>query len=471
MLSALSRRASALRPWAKLTAATATDHTTEAKPASRQDKAPSTGTWSTSGGGGSSSGSSSSSSSAQPCPLHACLLRHGITDLAPFSSPKHLILSQEAVSSNVEPKVAALAAEGLSPKQMAQLLGHKTHSLLACSYDGAFLPNLQLLRQIGAYTDHRPHPRSPRLSAAGKLVTHLPDATVRYLSRDPGKVQELLQWLEGSLGVGLEQLAACKSLCHALSLSAGAANAVCLSLQQQQMPAEQVAHMLLKQPSMFNRRPEVLSARIGALQQHLGLEAAAALQVAMTYPRLLTNNLEASLPPLLRFLDGFMGEEGAGRRLVRAQPTLGKLTAKAAKRSLGKLAARGYSQQGIQGLISKQPTLLLLDLDSGLQQQKLDWIERVSPWTLDDFMSTPAYFIVATRRLAARLALLRECGLQLPSTPGQIAIPSSATFLAVLRKQLEKQGRELPWASWAEWEEVWLGTEEGKCWGFPPLKD
>ena len=40
-----------------------------------------------------------------------------------------------------------------------------------------------------------------------------------------------------------------------------------------------------------------------------------------------------------------------------------------------------------------------------------------------------------------------------------------------VRKQLARQGRELPWASWAEWEEAWLGTKEGREWGFPPLKE
>ncbi|GAB4822921.1 hypothetical protein N2152v2_009967 [Parachlorella kessleri] len=417
-------------------------------------------------------GDSSSSSPAQPCPLHACLLRHGITDLTAFSAPKHLALSQEEVDSNVEPKLAALAAEGLSPKQIVRLFAARTTaSLLSCSYKDTFLPNLQLLQALGAYTDHRPHPKTPNLTADGKVLAASPRATAGYLPRDHGKVQQLLQWLEDSLGVGLEKLAGSKSLCLVLSLSATSASAVCLSLQRQQVPAEQLAHMLLKQPALFNYKPERLYGRIRALQQYLDLDAATALQVVVAQPRLLTVTLEASLPPLLRFLDWYMGEEGAGCSLVRAQPVLGILTAKTADCSLGKLAARGYSQQQIQGMVRKQPTLLLLDLDSPLQQQKLGWIERVSPWTLDDFLATPAYITVATRRLAARLALLRGCGLEPPPTPSLLAIPSSATFMAALRKQLEKQGRELPWAGWAEWEEAWLGTEEGREWGFLPLKD
>ncbi len=84
----------------------------------------------------------------QPCPLHACLLQHGIADMAPFSTPKHLALSQEAVSSNVEPKLAALAAEGLNPAQIARLLSVASHPLLPCKFGDTFGPNLALLRQI-----------------------------------------------------------------------------------------------------------------------------------------------------------------------------------------------------------------------------------------------------------------------------------------------------------------------------------
>ncbi|GAB4822897.1 hypothetical protein N2152v2_009943 [Parachlorella kessleri] len=413
---------------------------------------------------------SGSSSPAQRCPLHACLLQYGINDLAAFSAPRHLALSQEEVSSNVEPKLAALAAEGLSPKQMAQLMGHKTHSLLPCSYADVFLPNLQLLRQISVYAGHRPHPKAPRLTAAGKTLADNPSAAAKYLARDPSKVQLLLQWLEGSLGVGLQELAACKGLCSVLILSADAGSAACLSLQEWQVPAEQVAHMLVTQPTVLNHRPEALSERIRALQQHLGLDAAAALQVVIAYPRLLTNNLESTLPPLLRFLDSSMGER-SGRRLVRAQPALATLTAKTAERIIGSLEARGYSQQQIQRMINKHPIIIALDLDSALQQQKLGWIEQESPWSLDDFLSVPVYVTYSTCRLAARLALLRQCALQPPSTPSRLASPSSATFMAGVRKRLAREGRELPWASWVEWEEAWLGTEEGREWGFTPLKD
>jgi len=52
-----------------------------------------------------------------------------------------------------------------------------------------------------------------------------------------------------------------------------------------------------------------------------------------------------------------------------------------------------------------------------------------------------------------------------------LAVYRDTRFLKRVCSQLEKQGRELPWASWAEWEEAWLGTEEGREWGFPPLKD
>ncbi|GAB4822898.1 hypothetical protein N2152v2_009944 [Parachlorella kessleri] len=447
------------------TAATAAAHASAAKPSRRDVKGHSSGIRATD-----SSSSSSSISPEAPSPLHACLLRYGITDLAAFSAPRHLALNQEAVSSNVEPQLAELAAEGLRPKQVARLM-RAQNSPLPCSYADVFLPNLQLMRQIVAYTDHRPHSKAPHLTAAGKVLATTPANAAKYLSRDPSKVQQLLQWLEGVLGVGLEQLAGCLDLCYALTISAAAVSAVCSMLKQQQVPAEQVAHILLAHPTLFGHRPETVSARLAVLQQHLGLEHAAALQVAMGQPTLINIKLESSLPPLLRFLDGYMGEEGAGCRLVRAQPSLGTLTAEAAEHSVGRLAARGYSQQRAQGMISKQPILLRLNLDSALQQQKLRWIETRAPWPFEAFLEDPRAIIASTRRLAARLALLGVCGLQPGATPGALARQSDASFMAALRQRLAAQGGELPWASWAEWEEVWLGTEEGREWGFPPLKD
>ncbi|GAB4822896.1 hypothetical protein N2152v2_009942 [Parachlorella kessleri] len=372
--------------------------------------------------------SSSSSSAAQPCPLHACLLRYRITDFEAFSEPKHLALSQEEVSSNFEPKLAALVAEGLRPKQISQL------------------------------------------TATGTALAASQDDVAMYLSRAPSKVQQLLQWLDGSLGIGLKRLAACSNLCSVLSVSAGAANAVCSMLQMQQVPAAQVARLLLRQPTLFKYRPEILFARIGALQQHLGLGAAAALQVSISNPRLLSTNLEARLPPLLRFLGDYMAEEGAGRRLVRAQPALGTLTAKIAERCVGNLAARGYRQQQIREMIDKQPTLLGLDLDSLVQQQKLAWIKTRSAWPIEAFFEDPRCFMASTRRLAGRVALLRECGLQPDATPSNVARQSNVAFSAAVRERLASQQRKLRWASWAEWEEAWLGTEEGREWGFPPLK-
>ncbi|GAB4822931.1 hypothetical protein N2152v2_009977 [Parachlorella kessleri] len=362
--------------------------------------------------------SSSSSSPAQPFPLHACLLRHGITDLAAFSGLKHLALGQEAVSSSVEPKLAALAAEGLSPKQVASILAARD-SPLPCTYAETFQPNLQLLREIAAHIKYRPHPKAPQLTAVGKVLAGSPNYVAMYLSRDRSKVQQLLQCLDNDLGIGLKQLASCSALTSLVNISASSAQGAIALLLDEGVPVQQ-----------------------------------------------------ARLPPLLCFLDTYMGEEGAGRRLVRAQPVLGDVNAAAAKRSTDSLAARGYSQHQIQVMVGKEPKLLALNLDSPLQRQKLDWIERVSPWTLDDLLDTPRYFIgTKTRRLAARLALLREAGLQPPPSPGTLATYSDASFMATLRKQLARQGRDLPWASWAEWEGAWLGTEEGREWGFPPLKE
>jgi hypothetical protein len=218
------------------------------------------------------------------CPLHACLLRHGITHLGPFSAPKHLGLSKEVVSSKVEPKLAALAAEGLRPAQMAWLLAAK-RSPLSCSYVDTFQPNLELLQSILAFSEYQPHPQALQLTAVGRLLAGAPSHAAIYLSRDHAKVQELVRWLEGSLGISLAQLAGCKSLYQALQLAMENAHAVCSMLLGQGVPAEELSHVIQAQPTLFKYSPELLQARLGCLQQELGLDAAAALQLAVRHPQ------------------------------------------------------------------------------------------------------------------------------------------------------------------------------------------
>ncbi|GAB4822927.1 hypothetical protein N2152v2_009973 [Parachlorella kessleri] len=411
-----------------------------------------------------------SSSSAPTCPLHACLLWYGITDLAAFSAPRHLALSQEAVSRNVEPKLEALAAEGLTPQQVASILAARD-SPLPCSYAETFQPNLRLLQEIAAHIIYRPHPKAPQLTAVGKVLAASPRYVAQYLSRNPSKVQQLLQSLGNDLGIGSKQLASCSTLTSLLYIPASTAQGAIALLLEKGLPVEEVARMTLTHSHLFKYSNTALAAKLAALEGILDLDAAAALHLAVGQPSLLTVDIRARLPPLLHFLDTYMGEVGAGRRLVLAQPVVGAVSATTAERSMDSLAARGYSQQQIQGMIGKQPTLLNLNLDSPLQRQKMHWIERVSPWALDDFLAKPRYFSGKTRRLAARLALLGECGLQPPTTPASLANYSDAGFIAAVRTRLAREGRELPWASWAAWEEAWLGKEEGREWGFPPLRE
>jgi hypothetical protein len=120
-------------------------------------------------------------------------------------------------------------------------------------------------------------------------------------------------------------------------------------------------------------------------------------------------------------------------------------------------------------MISKYPNLLNLDLASPTQQQKLDWIATVSPWTLDDFLASPSYLSGATRTLASRLDFMRQHELALPASPGTLASYSNARFMSEMCKRLAKQGRQPVVADWAGWEGAWLQTEAGQKWGFPPL--
>ena len=135
------------------------------------------------------------------------------------------------------------------------------------------------------------------------------------------------------------------------------------------------------------------------------------------------------------------------------------------------MEARGYSRQQVQAMVRKFPALLYLDLDSPLQQQKLEGIQTVSPWTVGTFLSVPTYFAsVTTRRLASRLDFLLQHELSAPASPGKLVVLSDARFLADVGKQLARQGRKLAVADWRAWEDSWLKTEAGRKWGFPPLK-
>jgi hypothetical protein len=317
--------------------------------------------------------------------------------------------------------------------------------------------------------DYQPHPQAPQLTAVGRLVAGASVKAAEYLSRDHAKVQQLVRWLKGSLGLGLAELAGCNTLCQVLLLRVEAAQAVSSLLLGQGVPAGEVSRILLASPTMFSCSPKLLQARLGFLQRELGLNAAAALDLGMRQPRLLTRKLEDSLPPLLRFLDGYMGEEGAGRSLAVKDIAIGTLTAAAAERSVSGLAARGFGQEQVRGMITKHPSLLVLDLDSPTQQQKLDWIATVSPWALDDFLASPRNFGAATRRLASRLDFMQQHGMQLPDSPGTLATCSDARFMFLMCKRLAKQGRTPAVADWASWEEAWLQTDAGKKWGYPPL--
>ena len=110
-------------------------------------------------------------------------------------------------------------------------------------------------------------------------------------------------------------------------------------------------------------------------------------------PSLLGFDLAARLPPLLAYLDELMEghlppeqRQGAGRGLVVRHPGLGCITAESAANTVRALAALGYQPEQIRGMVAKFPDLLQRELGSPLQRQKLEWIRRVSPWSLDDFL-------------------------------------------------------------------------------------
>ncbi|GAB4819589.1 hypothetical protein N2152v2_006635 [Parachlorella kessleri] len=432
------------------------------------------GTWQpgSSLSGGSSDGSTSIDSEwdpAQSCPLHACLLQYGISNLAAFCRPRHLALSQEAVSSDVEPKLAALAAEGLSPRHLERLLLNNSHQLLACSYRSTFKPNLQLLRQLAVYREHEVHPEAPQLTAVGKLLAASTPSSARYLACDPRKVQQLVQWLGTNLDVTKPRLAGCSALCQALQQTAASVEKAAVALQEQSVPKHEVARVFLVAPGILGRRPALVAARAGFLAKQLQVDPAAAMNLIVRWPPLALREIEARLPPLLNFLDDYMGVEGAGQRLVLEQPAVAGTCADSAQCSTSALEAVTGSKHEVLATVEKLPTVLMMNLSTPLQQQKLEWIAQ-SPWPLVVFLSNPRYLAGKTRRLASRMAFLRESGLPPPASPALLVTRFDDRFRADVSRMLKKQGRELLCASWPEWLAVWLGTDEGKKWGFPPLR-
>lgn len=71
------------------------------------------------GSGGGNSPASAPAAASQLSPLQRCLQRHGLPQLA-FWDGKHTDLTEELVQSNLEPKLAALEAEGVGPEALAR---------------------------------------------------------------------------------------------------------------------------------------------------------------------------------------------------------------------------------------------------------------------------------------------------------------------------------------------------------------
>ena len=403
------------------------------------------------------------------CPLHACLREFGFADLAPFSEKRHLALSAETVERDVQPKLAALAAEGLMPQQAAKLL-LQTHSPLPCDYVAVFAPNLALLAGLLALRqeEYVPPPGQPQLTAVGALLAEQPSDAAKLLSRSPELIGAMLRWAEGELGVSRAALAGSANILNALRVSAEAGRRAREMLSGLGCDHAAAAKLFLCAPSIFRLDPVmILRPRLRFLQQALRIESTAALTLVQRNPRLILQNIEGTLPGLLACLDECMGEAGAGRRLVLKDPRVGTAIASTAQREIAGMKARGLSHAEIVAQIEAFPSLLARNAASFAQQQKRDWFEQASPWPATLLDSVPRVRAASLRRLASRHDFMVQHGLELYSIESLARSPDTE-FAECMGKKL---GRPFSEADWRAWVRGWLDTESGRRWGFKPRAD
>ncbi|GAB4814445.1 hypothetical protein N2152v2_001491 [Parachlorella kessleri] len=126
----------------------------------------------------------------------------------------------------------------------------------------------------------------------------------------------------------------------------------------------------------------------------------------------------------------------------------------------------GLGMDGIRQLVSGSPGLLVKDLEGPVQQQKLLWAQEQLGWPVDKVLRG-GIFSLSLRRLASRLAFLRQLGLPDPGSLRYIGKDREPVFLAQVSKAT---GREVSTAEFAEWVAAWLRTPEGQRLGFKPEK-
>lgn len=239
------------------------------------------------------------------------------------------------VQGELEPKLAALEAEGLGPQQVAHFL--RQPAPLPCPAPG-FLANLGALRAllapIGSEQVAASAAYTAGLSAVGLLVVRSPACLGTYVGRPPGSLAASTAWLEGQLGIDNAQLA-----------------------------------------GMVFRRPCILTVTLGpqlldVLAVLDGLGAAASRSSAGAASGGTT--------------------VGWGRRLLELDPLVLTYSLPDVEANLAALREAGYSAAEVCSALEEAANLLVLDLASAPQTRRLlAWARAESGWALADFAREP----------------------------------------------------------------------------------
>ncbi|GAB4819157.1 hypothetical protein N2152v2_006203 [Parachlorella kessleri] len=335
--------------------------------------------------------------------LQQCLQKHGIQgSWDSASSRQH---EEDWVQSSVEPKLAALEGEGLQPGQVARLLRASHSGLLLCeptSFMQSLLALKHLLRHISS---HQLAVASPEGEEGGSGLT----AAGLLMARSPAC---LAQYLAGPSGA--------------------------------------------------------IAAAQDWLQRALAIEEAGFASMVITRPCLLNAGIGPQVLEVLGVLDSLSAHPGWGRKLLAADPLVAAAKPAVAQANLQALLAAGFTPQEICETLEQAANLLILQLSGPAYVQKFEWLRCCAPagWSLVGLLKEPRYLTGELRRVAARVAFMREQGLPDPPAPDRtLVLSTSEVFCKAVSRQL---GWELASQQLRAWEVRWLGTAEGHRWGCIP---
>lgn len=198
-------------------------------------------------------------------------------------------------------------------------------------------------------------------------------------------------------------------------------------------------------------------------QQELGISEEQLAGMVFARPCLLNAKAGPNLLGVLRALDALSGRPGWGRQLMEQDPVVATGRLPTVQATLEALLGAGYTSEEVCAALERQPNLLALEAGGDSFRRKYEWIQAESGWELADFAREPRYLYADLRRAAARLAFMRQAGLQPPPGPDRLVVLSTdSAFCTMMSEQL---GREFGVDEWRAWVDGWQRSEAGRRWG------